>query len=313
MVKFVQQIGFDAIFAPIRFVGAIAMCVVAADVIYVRPLFGVAVCWREHSAAVWAAQQSSKQVDVSASRVTGAPSKNFLDLNKGVLIDKRRTKVFDAVILPDIYAVLQSTPDAAIGFSITVFLSQHAGCAKDGAIDEEKLKHFASHFCFSLVYMDSFVFADAIPKGHLACDDFAFAAMPIKNVTDAVARLVALMLSDREFKIEEEAAVCGRCIKVLLRALPKHVILIKDFLEFIIVGDIPEPPIEAFKHDNIYGSRLHVLEEPLQASAATEGFAGGCTRISVNADADVALLLGVAAQVVLLLGETVAMACLFLR
>ena len=104
-----------------------------------------------------------------------------------------------------------------------------------------------NHSRFSVVNMNPFVFADAISEGHLPCDDFAFTAMPVKDITDAVACLVALVLRDRELKVEEEASVCGRRVKVLLRAFPKYVMLIKDFLDFVVIGDIPKPTIEALE------------------------------------------------------------------
>ena len=89
--------------------------------------------------------------------------------------------------------------------------------------------------------------------------------------------------------------------------------LVEDILHHIIITDVSKPPIQTLKHDNIDGSRLHILKEPLQAFAAAECLACRCALVSVEPDDVISMLIGVAAQIILLLGEAVAMPRLVLR
>ena len=283
-----------------------------AKVINIDYAFYLAAFYAEHFPAYRAAHETREKIYVSAPGVSRVSIENLLRSVKCKFINQSRAEVFDAVVLSRINSAFQKSYDRIVRLVPAVFLFQHFPCTGNIAGQKEESKHFLHHRHFAFVDADPFVFAKTVTNGESAGDGFPLTQAPFKYILDAVARLVALVLSKRQLEVEEKAAVCGRCIKVLLRAFPKHVILIKDFLDFIIVGDIPKPPIEAFKHDNIYGSHLHVLKESLQTSASTEGFAGGCALISVETDDAISLLLGVAAQVVLLLGETVAMPSLFL-
>ena len=57
--------------------------------------------------------------------------------------------------------------------------------------------------------------------------------------------------------------------------------LVEDVLHCVVIADVAEPSVEALKHDDVDGIRLHVLKEPLQAFAAAERLACRRTLIGI--------------------------------
>ena len=96
------------ILSPIRLVRALsAMRMVAAGVVGVYLASELAIARREESTALGAAQESPKEICHFAVRVPRPIDKNFLRLCKKPLVDDRRTKSLDAVILAEIGAIAQ--------------------------------------------------------------------------------------------------------------------------------------------------------------------------------------------------------------
>ena len=289
------------------------LTVCLAKVINIDYAFYLAAFYAEHLSAYRAVHETREKVYITAAGISRASLENLLGSVKRKFINQSRAEVFDAVVFPCIDTAFQKPYDRIVRLVPAVFLFQHFPCTGNITGQKEESKHFLHHRHFAFIDADPFVFTEAVSNGESSGDGFPLAQAPFEYILDAVTSLVALMLRKRQLEVEHEPPVrCGRIENLFLRALPKDAVLIEYVLHHIIITDVSKPSIQTLKHDNIDGSRLHVLKEPLQAFAAAECLACRCALVSVEPDDVISMLLGVAAQVVLLLGEAVAVACLFL-
>ena len=93
-------------------------------------------------------------------------------------------------------------------------------------------------------------------------------AHTLKNVSQPLACLVALMLRKRQLHVQHQPPVRRGRVEILLRARPFNPVRVQKLLHLVKVLDIAKPTIQALDDDNVDLARLHIAEKPLQGVTA---------------------------------------------
>ena len=79
--------------------------------------------------------------------------------------------------------------------------------------------------------------------------------------------------------------------------------LIEDGLDFIKIGDVAKPTVEALEQDDVDAIGADIVEKALQLLATRDGFAGGAALVGIDPDDNVVVFVGILSEIMLLLGE----------